>query len=112
MHIPDILGDIFQRALAMEHSGFLMTSANSAGVRRHQPLVTEVRHADTCSVSRLPSHTPSVLGLVTLVPHSNKMVSDLGYHTLCPFAPWSTLTLLFLGWLAWIVRGYVNSQEK
>ncbi len=53
-----------------------------------------------------------VLALVTLVPHSNKMVSDLGYHTLCPFAPWSTLTLLFLGWLAWIVRGYVNQQGK
>jgi hypothetical protein len=53
-----------------------------------------------------------LLALVTLVPHSNKMVSDLGYHTLCPFAPWSTLTLLFLGWLAWIVRGYIDSQEK
>lgn len=53
-----------------------------------------------------------VLALVTLVPHSNSMVSDLGYHTLCPFAPWSTLTLLFLGWLAWIVRGYINQQEK
>ena len=53
-----------------------------------------------------------VLALVTLAPHSNKMVSDLGYHTLCPFAPWSTLTLLFLGWLAWIVRGYVNQQAK
>jgi hypothetical protein len=53
-----------------------------------------------------------VLALVTLTPHSNKMVSDLGYHTLCPFAPWSTLTLLFLAWLAWIVRGYVNQQAK
>ncbi len=53
-----------------------------------------------------------VLALVTLTPHSNKMVSDLGYHTLCPFAPWSTLTLLFLGWLAWIVRGYLNQQDK
>jgi hypothetical protein len=53
-----------------------------------------------------------VLALVTLAPHSNPMLSDLGYHTLCPFAPWSTLTLLFLGWLAWIVRGYVNQQDK
>jgi hypothetical protein len=53
-----------------------------------------------------------VLGLVTLIPHSNNMVSDLGYHTLCPFAPWSTLTMLFLSWLAWIVRGYINQQEK
>ena len=56
-------------------------------------------------------------GLATLVPHSNKMVSDLGYHTLCPFAPWSTLTLLFLSWLAWAIRQYVNqrgyvNQEK
>jgi uncharacterized membrane protein len=47
---------------------------------------------------------------VTLVPWSNPMVSDLGYHTLCPFAPYSTLTLLFLGGLAWVVRGYINQQ--
>jgi hypothetical protein len=51
------------------------------------------------------------LALFTLVPFSNRMVSDLGYHTLCPFAPWSTLTLMFLGWLAWIVRGYINQQS-
>ena len=51
-----------------------------------------------------------ILAAVTLIPHANKMVSDLGYHTLCPFAPWSTLTLLFLGWLAWTVRGYINQQ--
>ena len=44
----------------------------------------------------------------TLVPFSNPMVSDLGYHTLCPFAPWSTITLLFLAGLAWVTRGYVN----
>ena len=47
---------------------------------------------------------------VTLVPWSNPMVSDLGYHTLCPFAPYSTMTLLFLGGLAWVVRGYINQQ--
>jgi len=51
-----------------------------------------------------------ILGALTLVPHSNRMVSDLGYHTLCPFAPWSTLTLVFLGWLAWTVRGYINQD--
>jgi hypothetical protein len=53
-----------------------------------------------------------VLAMVTLVPYSSHMVSDLGYHTLCPFAPWSTLTLLFLGWLAWTVRGYINQQDN
>jgi hypothetical protein len=46
----------------------------------------------------------------TLVPYSSPMVSDLGYHTLCPFAPWSTLTLLFLAGLAWVVRGYIDQQ--
>jgi hypothetical protein len=51
-----------------------------------------------------------ILAGATLIPHSNHMISDLGYHTLCPFAPWSTLTLLFLGWLAWTVRSYINQQ--
>ncbi|HWE51298.1 MAG TPA: hypothetical protein VG273_16015 [Bryobacteraceae bacterium] len=51
-----------------------------------------------------------VLGAVTLLPHSNPVVSDLGYHTLCPFAPWSTITLLFLAWLARVVRQHVDSQ--
>jgi hypothetical protein len=51
-------------------------------------------------------------GLATLIPHRNSMVSDLGYHTWCPFAPWSTITLLFLAFLAWAVRGYVRQQVK
>jgi len=51
-----------------------------------------------------------VLAAVTLVPWSNPMVSDLGYHTLCPFAPYSTLTLLFLSGVSWIVRRYIDAQ--
>jgi len=47
---------------------------------------------------------------VTLVPWSTPMVSDLGYHTVCPFAPYSTATLAFLAGLAWVVRGYMNRQ--
>ena len=53
-----------------------------------------------------------ILAVVTIVPFSTPMVSDLGYHTVCPFAPWSTLTLLFLGWMAWVLRGYINQQPK
>jgi hypothetical protein len=49
--------------------------------------------------------------MVTLIPHTSPTVSDLGYYTLCPFAPWSTLTLLFLGWLAWTVRGYIDRPQ-
>lgn len=47
---------------------------------------------------------------VTLVPSSSLTISDLGYRTLCPFAPWSTITLLFLAGLAWVVRKHINSQ--
>ncbi len=49
---------------------------------------------------------------VTLVPSSSLKISDLGYRTLCPFAPWSTLTLLFLAGLGWVVRRYVDSQRS
>lgn len=51
-----------------------------------------------------------VLAGVTILPYSTPMVSDLGYHTVCPFAPWSTLTLLFLAGLAWVLRGYIKQQ--
>lgn len=47
---------------------------------------------------------------VTLIPSSSLVISDLGYHTLCPFAPWSTITLLFLAGLAWVVRKHIDSQ--
>ena len=47
---------------------------------------------------------------VTLLPSSALTISDLGYRTLCPFAPWSTITLLFLAGLAWVVRQHINSQ--
>jgi Mn2+/Fe2+ NRAMP family transporter len=52
----------------------------------------------------------AVLGLATLVPHESRMISDLGYDTFCPFAPWSTLTLLLLAALGWIVRRHILSQ--
>jgi hypothetical protein len=50
--------------------------------------------------------------LVTLIPHASRTVSDLGYYTLCPFAPWSTLTLLFFAGLAWFVRQHMNTQPR
>ncbi len=51
-----------------------------------------------------------VLAAVTLIPWSSPMVSDLGYHTLCPFAPYSTLTLLFLAWVFRAVRQHIDAQ--
>lgn len=51
-----------------------------------------------------------VLAAATLVPSSAPKVSDLGYSTFCPFAPWSTLALLFFAGLSFAIRRYVNSQ--
>ena len=55
----------------------------------------------------------SVLAAATLVPHtpSSGTLSDLGYYTLCPYAPWSTLTLLFLAGLCYVLRQYNRSQS-
>jgi hypothetical protein len=52
----------------------------------------------------------AVLAAVTLLPSSSLMISDLGYYTFCPFAPWSTLTLLFLAGMAWVVRRHIAAQ--
>jgi hypothetical protein len=51
-----------------------------------------------------------ILALATLLPSSALAISDLGYATFCPFAPWSTLTLLFLAGLGWVVRRHINAQ--
>ena len=52
------------------------------------------------------------LAVLTLVPYPAAKVSDLGYRSLCPFAPWSTLVLLLGAGLIWAVRQYVNEQAK
>jgi hypothetical protein len=49
---------------------------------------------------------------VTLVPHDSLQLSDLGYHTLCPFAPWSTITLLFLAGLGWVIRRHIDNLPE
>ena len=52
-----------------------------------------------------------IASAVTLLPFSsNNIKSDLGYSSLCPFAPWSTLTLLFFAGVAWLIRAYVKTQ--
>jgi hypothetical protein len=54
----------------------------------------------------------AALALVTLLPFSSTNIkSDLGYSSLCPFAPWSTLTLLAFAGVAWLVRAYVKTQS-
>lgn len=50
---------------------------------------------------------------VTLLPISTTDIkSDLGYHSLCPFAPWSTLVLLLFAGVVWLIRSYVKTQPN
>jgi hypothetical protein len=48
--------------------------------------------------------------VLTLIPTDVKIVSDLGYHSLCPFAPWSTLLLLLAAGVIAAMRSYLMSR--
>jgi hypothetical protein len=52
-----------------------------------------------------------VSGLVTLLPSKSLIKNDLGYFSLCPFAPWSTLILLGAAGVLWMIRGYLLTRS-
>ena len=43
----------------------------------------------------------------TLIPNTSPRNNDLGYSSLCPFAPWSTLVLLLGAGIAMAVRSHL-----
>ena len=49
--------------------------------------------------------------VLTIIPSDTKIASDLGYHSLCPFAPWSTLLLLLLAGIIAAMRSYMMSRK-
>ena len=49
---------------------------------------------------------PIALAIWTLLPISASKANDLGYVSACPFAPWSTLSLLLVAGVIWVVRQY------
>lgn len=53
----------------------------------------------------------AVLAAATVIPFPSSMISDLGYYTLCPFAPWSTLMLLLVAGIAWVLRGHMDAKK-
>lgn len=53
-----------------------------------------------------------VLAAVTLVPVSIGPINDLGYHSLCPFAPYSSLALLVPAGIALLLRYYLKAQKN
>ena len=50
------------------------------------------------------------LAIFTLLPFSAPKANDLGYVSACPFAPWSTLTLLAVAAVLWAVRKYLATR--
>jgi hypothetical protein len=52
----------------------------------------------------------AIAALSTLIPSSAARVNDLGYHSLCPFAPWSSLGLLVVAGVVWTIRSYVLTR--
>jgi hypothetical protein len=55
----------------------------------------------------------AALGLATLVPAGPRHdLSDMGYYSWCPFAPWSTLALLGAAGVAWVIRSYLKTSAR
>lgn len=53
-----------------------------------------------------------VLAAATLLPNGgSRMISDMGYHSLCPFAPYSTGSLLLLAGLARVIEKHVKQLK-
>lgn len=50
------------------------------------------------------------LAVFTLLPFSAPKANDLGYVSACPFAPWSTLTLLVAAGVVWAIRQYLMTR--
>jgi hypothetical protein len=50
-----------------------------------------------------------VMAVATLVPLPSSTISDMGYYSLCPFAPWSTLMLLFGAGVSWALRRHIHA---
>ncbi len=50
------------------------------------------------------------LAVVTALPFSASKTNDLGYYSLCSFAPWSSVALLFVAGLIWAIRSYLQTS--
>ena len=50
------------------------------------------------------------LALLTLLPFTAPRANDLGYMSMCPFAPWSTLALLVVAGVIWAIRQYLITR--
>jgi hypothetical protein len=52
------------------------------------------------------------LAVLTLLPFTAPRANDLGYMSMCPFAPWSTLSLLLVAGVIWAIRQYLITRAE
>jgi len=52
----------------------------------------------------------AVLAVSTLLPFAASKTNDLGYYSLCSFAPWSALALLLVAGVTWAIRKYLLTR--
>jgi len=50
------------------------------------------------------------LAVLTLLPFTAPRANDLGYMSMCPFAPWSTLSMLLVAGVIWAIRQYLITR--
>jgi hypothetical protein len=50
------------------------------------------------------------LSVSTILPLTASKTNDLGYYSLCSFAPWSSLALLFVAGVLWAIRKYLLTR--
>lgn len=51
-----------------------------------------------------------LLAISTVLPLAASKTNDLGYFSLCSFAPWSTLALLVVAGVLWAIRKYLLTR--
>jgi hypothetical protein len=52
------------------------------------------------------------LAIWTLLPGDASKPNDLGYFSVCSFAPWSSLALLLVAGVLWVVRRYFQTRPQ
>jgi hypothetical protein len=50
------------------------------------------------------------VSVATMIPYSASKTNDLGYYSLCSFAPWSALALLAVAGVLWAIRKYLLTR--
>jgi len=53
----------------------------------------------------------AVAAVVTMIPGPAARPNDLGYYSICSFAPWSALVLLLVAGVIWAIRQYLLTLE-